>query len=769
MDQKTLREREARCIQGNPPGCITRCPIHVDVRGIVDSIRKGNPAEGFALYHRMVPFPRIISRICDMPCQQGCTRKEIEMPIFISALERFCVNQNHTAIAITVLPRKDKKVAVVGAGLSGLTAAWELGCKGYIVELFEAADRLGGSLWDISEKMLPRQAILDDFSVFAKIPLKIHYDTRIRFLDSLLADFDAVYATIPLEMNEFRLDATAEGGIKVDPVSLATSHKKIFAGGSLRSPIRADSPIALVAEGKKAAISIDRFLQNASLTANRENEGLSNSLLCPSTKGIVPVSMVAAADPVNGYTKEEALQEAGRCLLCECMECVKVCEYLAHFHKFPKQYVREIYNNLSIVMGIHRANKLINSCSLCGLCEQVCPGKLNMGEICHQARQRMVETGKMPPSVYEFALRDMQFSTGDEFLLTRHQPGHTTSRFVFYPGCQLAASAPGHVKDMYLYLCSKLTGGVGLMLGCCGAPADWSGNKALFQETMQAMQDTWRSLGAPKVVTACPTCYSLFKQYVPDMPVETLWTLLDRIGLPDTKTSTSKKLAIHDSCTTRLDAELQESIRHLLEKMGHSFEELSLNRKNTVCCGYGGLMFLTNQEVANKVIDRRIHESEADYVVYCSMCRDNFVGQGKQTYHLLDIIFGSTAANGALHSPGFSERQENKARLKRLLLQEVWGERMEKENNDMKLIISEEVLRIMESRRILIDDVKQVITHAESTGEKMQTAGSGSYIAYFQPANITYWIEYEAKADGFIVRNAYCHRLTIIPENGGRK
>ena len=67
------------------------------------------------------------------------------------------------------------------------------------------------------------------------------------------------------------------------------------------------------------------------------------------------------------------MDEAKRCLQCECLECVKVCAYLERFGAYPKKYAREIYNNESIVMGTRQANKLINSCSLCGLCEEVCP------------------------------------------------------------------------------------------------------------------------------------------------------------------------------------------------------------------------------------------------------------------------------------------------------------------------------------------------------------------------------------------------------------
>ena len=65
-------------------------------------------------------------------------------------------------------------------------------------------------------------------------------------------------------------------------------------------------------------------------------------------------------------------------------------------------------------MGHRHANKLINSCSLCGLCREVCPEDLHMGLICKKARETMVDQGKMPPSAHDFPLRDMSFSNSDK-------------------------------------------------------------------------------------------------------------------------------------------------------------------------------------------------------------------------------------------------------------------------------------------------------------------------------------------------------------------
>ena len=774
MDQQLLRAREAKCIQEEPPGCTAACPVHVDARGMIAAMRKGDYAASVSLYHKAVPFPRIISRVCDQPCRGVCKRKEVDEAISINALERVCVEQHEKPVKITVPRMKDKKAAVVGAGLSGMMTALELARKGYAVTVFEATDRLGGSLWDFPEEQLPRQLIAADFAIFGELPVEIRYNTAIgerggsvMSFAQLCEEFDAVYLGVGCkEMHAIDLELArdAAGDIAIDPATLATSHAKVFAGGSLRRCGAAKpAPISDVCDGRMAAVSMDRFMQGASLTANRVHEGPYTSKLYTNIKGVKPQPRVAARASAGGYNKEEAAQEAGRCLSCECMECVKACEYLRHYGGYPKSYARSVYNNLSIVMGIHQANKMINTCALCGQCENVCPGKLDMGEICHEARQMMVKKGKMPPSAHDFALRDMDFSNSHHFGLNRHQPGFTKSEVVFFPSCQLAASSPQHVKKVYDFLCAKIDGGVGLMLGCCGAPANWAGQEDLFKETLSKIEANWRELGSPKVITACPTCFAMFKHNT-EMPVETLYTVFERIGLPADagKAIAPKKLALHDSCTTRHDARLQDSIRQTMKKLGHEVEELPLNRDNTSCCGYGGLMIYANKDVAHKVIAKRINESDTDYVAYCAMCRDNFASQEKRVYHLLDLIFGADEDNLAEQAPsGYSQRQENRAKLKTALLREIWGEAVEDRQYDVKLIIPANVRRVMEDSLILSEDVAGVIARAESTGNRLKNAETGHYLAYLQPLKVTYWVEYTPQEDGFLVHNAYSHRLEI--------
>jgi len=762
MDRTLSREWEDQCIQEQPPACNAACPLHVNARGLIAAVAKSDFAAGYALFSRTVPFPQIISRICDQPCRTACRRAEVDEVIEIRPMERACAEYREKEPKKAMLsPRKAKRIAVVGGSLQGLTVAVDLAQKGYPVVIYEASGQLGGRIRLYSKKQLPGDLIEKDLSVLSMLAVAVVFDTAVSdqgdtTCDTLLQQYDAVY--IGTDWNH-----CSTRSIIVDPITHAAEQDKLFY--STENPA---SPIQMILQGRIAAISIDRFLQNASMSAGRDQLGSQETLLFTDLTGVTQQCAVPLGDPSPGYTRDEAVAEAQRCLQCQCLECVKKCEYLAHYGGYPKKYIREISNNDSIVMGIHFANKMINSCALCGQCRVVCPNGLDMGAVCLAARRKMVAKGKMPMSAHDFALRDMEFSTGDQCTLARHQPGYDQSSYLFFPGCQLSASAPELVQNTYAFLRQNLSGGVGLLLDCCGAPAEWAGRQDLFELGLVRLDTELQQLGSPTVIVACSTCYRIFRQRWPERKIISLWTVMDELALPEIdRRITARLVCVHDPCTARAETIVQDSVRSLLGKLGLQIEETESSREYTSCCGYGGLMAYVNQEGAKKTVQRRIAESTVDYVAYCAMCRDNFVVGGKRTFHLLDIIWGKTDDDSATRpAPDYSTRRENRARLKNQLLREVWQEMAGEDVIPLQLKISDSVRKLMEQRMILLDDVRQVISHAEVSGEKILNPETGRQIARFRPSCVTYWVEYTANESGFIVYNAYSHRMSVVEEGG---
>jgi NADPH-dependent glutamate synthase beta subunit-like oxidoreductase len=758
---------EAQCIQEEPPACSTTCPLHVDVRQFMKEMAQGNMGEAYKVLRKNMPFTGIFGRICSHPCETKCRRGEVGEALAIGSLERFCVERFGSPGRVKLLPRKSKTVAVVGGDVAGLVAAHDLRKKGYGVTLLVTGTQLGTTLRNFPEDLLPGTTIDEELGVLKDMRVEIQFDSILddAAFEDLCNEFDAVFldrtssacATLTLEKED-------NGLIAIDPVTGGTARPEVFAGGQ-----NGEVPIMLAAAGRRGALSIERYLQQAHMTIGRENDGPYETRLYTNLEGIAPLDRIHSADPDVGYTSEEAIQEASRCIQCECLECVKVCQYLAHYKKYPKKYIRQFFNNEKVLLGAaHSSNQTINSCTHCGLCATVCPNGLHMGDVTLEGRHAMLKGSYMPPSAHEFALQDMDFSTSNEFVLCRHQPGTQQSDYLYFPSCQLSATAPAEVLESYRVLCENLTGGVGILLGCCGAPAYWSGRESLFRETVSTLRQQWQAMGQPEVITACCTCQSVLKEHLPEIVVKPLWQVLENNALIDTACRDAvagQTIAVLDPCSSRHDPETQNGVRRILGNLGFVLEELPLSGELAECCGYGGLVFNANPKLDNAIVSRRAGESDRDYLAYCAMCRDKFVNVGKRTAHLIELLFPSVAGNDpwARGWISWSERRRNRRRVKDGLLAGL-GEPVEHTMEPCEKIvlhIDSELLRTLDSRRILENDLRQVVHHAEETGKRLRHNKSGLFRANLKLGHTTFWVDYAPEGEGYRIHNAYSHRMNV--------
>lgn len=763
MDLQKLLENGEKCIHDEPPACAATCPIHVDVSALLDAVGAGNFQKAYQILEKRMPFPRLIGRICDHPCHCACVREKMDCALNISELERAAVEYGYAPPKkMLPVPKTLGKVAVVGGGISGMTAAVELDRKGAQVTVYEQSPRLGGRLWDFAGSRLDPEEIEEELLAFEKRGITVHCQQKIDSdgLSALLKQFDAVYLGT----------GTWEEGIGADPLTFQV-RDSLFAGGRLVT--QTVSVIGSVSTGKRAAVSIERFLKKVSMTAAREREGTFDTPLHFNLEDAMPEKRISC--PPDGYGREAAAAEARRCLHCRCVQCVKCCSHMKSFKIAPKAYARQIGTNESVIMGTHYANKMINSCTLCGLCDEQCANDVHLRDMVYEARKSMVEKGKMPPSAHDFALRDMQFSNSSRFFMVKSPPEAGAAKegkpaqYLFYPGCQLSASAPESVEASYRYLLTNVKEGVGLMLGCCGAPADWAGRQDLMRENVERLKSAWETMGRPTFILACSSCGQVFQNYLPEIPAISLWEIMDRYGLPDCAANgAGRALNIHDACTSRYNERLQSSIRKITRKLGYEIDELNYSREKTKCCGYGGLVYYANREQAENFIQDRIGESGEDLLVYCAMCKDLFVGGGKRTYHILDLLFAEDLERaGSRKMPNLSQRQQNRAELKRRLLRELWGEELDveqKHKNLPGLVIPPEVWESMEKRYILLEEVEQVISRAQKTGERFFNPESDCYSASLRIGEVTYWVRYREEDGSIQVVSVYSHRMEIAEE-----
>jgi glutamate synthase (NADPH) small chain len=714
MEQHQLRALEATCIQEELPFCAAACPIHIDVRSFMACLAKGDERGARRVLDRTMPFADIVGRICDEPCRQACKRGEAGDALDIAGLERYCVTTTPAVLRPPKLPAREGKVVLFGSGLATMTAALDLARKGRSTKILTTDAEIGGSLRKLGEKRLPPAVLDSALELLSSYDVDIIFGCQMdsEFIDNTLKYYDAVFVDRDWpHIDDFCLDCRFP-----DPVTLAVARDGCFTGGG--SGPHGYSVIQQVEEGRRAALSIERHLQKVSLTAQREREGVCATRLHTDLTGIGPLAVIVPADPENGFSRREAVDEAARCLQCQCLECVKQCAFLQAFNEYPKKLVRKIYNNQAVVQGVRTANKMINSCSLCSQCTVLCPHDFPMAQVCLTARQEMTLNATMPPSAHEFALQDMAFSLSDAAAMIRHQPGTTGSRYLFYPGCQLAGSAPELVENTYLHLTRHLEGGVGLALGCCGIPAHWSGRQELFAATMQDFVTAIAGFGNPVIITACSSCHTTFKEFAPALQPRSLWQILEDMVLPESPLAPpTHPLTIHDPCAVRKEPEIRESVRKLARRLGISLVEQPFSGELTDCCGYGGLMQFANNTLGEQMARHKGERSPHDGLAYCAMCRDNLAAAGRPVAHLLEYCFPIAGQSDPLSriNPGFSGRHENRARLKQHLLASLWQEQSATppEHKQINLIIPPQVQELMEKRLILEDNLQKVILHAE--------------------------------------------------------
>ncbi len=756
MDIKEIRATEAMCTEEHAPACTAGCPLHIDMRGIIAQIRQGDMDKAAAIYAPKAQFPRILSRLCDAPCEKVCIRNLVDKTVSIGALERSLLEYFPKPKAIRPVMRIKKRVAVVGAGLSGLSAALYLASKGFSVKIYEKNQKIGWQFEGI--KGLSSKEIEEDFAAlldFCEVEKGLKIGEDINY-DEIISQYDALF---------FSGELPPDNKEKLDLELFRLGESKLFAAG--RRLCGHNSPVRSISEGRRAAITMERFLTKVSLTAARVNEGPYETDL------YVEIENAPLIEPVEEkgiYSFEEAGKEARRCLDCHCLVCVRQCKFLEKFEEFPRKYIREIANTISLVgAGMRRGRDLLTSCSLCGLCQEVCPNEIAFPEVIHSGRRIMVEKNEFPPAIYDYPIRDMQYANSGEGGLCRHAPGKEKSLYVFFPGCQLPTCDPDIIIPAYKHLL-KWNPETGLILGCCGAPADWAGQAPLYEETIENLKGRLLSLKGsgeelPVLITACPTCERQLN--AAGIKTLSLWNILAaekpaKADLAEGKElPLSAKVSIHDSCTARYDTKMQNSIREILKNRGYEIEELGNSREKTKCCGYGGLVFYGNRDIANAMIEDLANQSPLPYITYCSVCRDYLAREGKSAVHILDLLFGK----GEPHPPvGLSQKEYNRNLVKNKILKDLYGESVAEEKL-FPLYISEDLRAKMDNSLITEANLREVINRAEKSGEKFIHTGNGHFIAGLRPKIITYWVEYAPQGEGYEIFAAYSHRIQVERED----
>jgi formate dehydrogenase (NADP+) beta subunit len=182
--------------------CQDKCPAHIDIPAYIEAIKEYRFDESLGVVRENMPLPSVCGRVCPHPCETACRRKQVDEPISIMILKRSASDyewQHQMQPPMQPKPRKEKTVAVVGAGPAGVAAAYYLALEGYPVTIYEALpEGFGGGMIavGIPAYRMPRHILQRDIDIIAGMGVEIIYNTRVGkdiSLAELKQKFDAVF------------------------------------------------------------------------------------------------------------------------------------------------------------------------------------------------------------------------------------------------------------------------------------------------------------------------------------------------------------------------------------------------------------------------------------------------------------------------------------------------------------------------------------------------------------------------------------------------
>lgn len=181
--------------------CRYTCPAEIDVPRYIRFIREKNYSAAAAVVREKAPFPGVLGYVCDHPCEEVCRRGQVNEPIAIRELKRYAAEHDVERIWEKQSVHKEdsgKKVAIIGSGPAGLTAAYYLAKQGHGVTVFEALSVAGGMMrCGIPEYRLPREVIEREISEIEHAGVEIKTGTRIESIDALVEQgYDAVLVAL---------------------------------------------------------------------------------------------------------------------------------------------------------------------------------------------------------------------------------------------------------------------------------------------------------------------------------------------------------------------------------------------------------------------------------------------------------------------------------------------------------------------------------------------------------------------------------------------
>jgi len=333
---KEQAEKEAdRCVECGI--CTATCPAHMGIPDYIKAIRNNDLEEGLRILYDTNPLPEICGRICTHKCETVCSIGHRGEALSIRWLKRYIADQNpsekYKAILETEFIQKNgKKVAIIGSGPAGLSAAHYLAKMGYEVEIFEKLAQAGGMMrFGIPEYRLPYDQIDKDINYILSLGVKIHYNVNVGkdiTLDKLGEDFDAVFAGTGLHLGRStRIEGSDHENVyqSIELLRKITQGEKIHVAEKI-----------VVIGGGNVAMDITRSLARLQKQLYGKVQIITTSLeteaKMPADREEVVESREEGADVIPGWAPQRIEIENGKIKGLHVVQCMSLFDATGNFN-----------------------------------------------------------------------------------------------------------------------------------------------------------------------------------------------------------------------------------------------------------------------------------------------------------------------------------------------------------------------------------------------------------------------------------------------------
>ena len=250
--------------------CVATCPTHMPIPDYIAAVRDGDYDHGLKLLYESNPFSQVCGKVCTRKCESTCAASHEGDPIAIRWLKRHITEQvpfeRYREIIGGPAPASGKKVAIIGAGPAGMTAAFDLARKGHQVTVYEAESHAGGmTRYGIPEYRLPYDTIQREIDLIQSMGVKIHYNTRVGTdieMQQLQQDNDAVMLAIGLTLGR---STRIPGSDHADVHKAVDLLRRITDGEDIRAPKK-----MVVIGGGNVAMDIARSMARLQMQQHGE-------------------------------------------------------------------------------------------------------------------------------------------------------------------------------------------------------------------------------------------------------------------------------------------------------------------------------------------------------------------------------------------------------------------------------------------------------------------------------------------------------------------